>query len=642
MSVEWTRDSNPEIALGIATLCVALVAGRWGSSWLGWWERPLSHLARKKMLAILISGIAPLVLRAALLPRFPIPEPRIHDEFTFLLGADTLADGRVANPQHPFWVHFESPHILARPKYASAFPMAQSVALALGKRIGHPWLGVWLSAGFMCAAICWMLQGWVPPRWALLGAILAVLRFGVSSYWMNSYWGGFVAAAGGALVLGALPRLIRSPHWSRALAMGVGLAILANSRSFEGAIFGLATAAVLIAWVAIERSPPWAVIARHVILPIALLLAVTGVAMGYGFARVTGKPWVAPYVLYRESMTMAPHFIWQSPSAEPLYNNRELRNFYVYWEMSNYEAARRLRALWDKAGAYWRFYFGPLLTIPLMAALFLWRNRKTRWLLPIGAGILLALAGQVWYYAHYAAPAAGLAILLVIQGMRALRTWRPPIGLNLIRCLPVACAAMLLIQTTATPSPDVLHARNWRWPPPGGVARARILKQLQASAEKQLVLVRYERWHDPGDEWVYNDADIDRAQVVWARELDPASNAALMRYFGDRRRWLMEPDLPAPRLRPYADAPFRPMPFVQLGAPGIDVLRSAAEVRRKVVDQAHGSEDTRFTCDGWNYFFTQATRVAAPTDPEGCFPEGDRTREVSLEHWFAWIERQRY
>jgi len=32
--------------------------------------------------------------------------------------------------------------------------------MALGQVIfGHPWFGVWLSAGLLAAALCWALQG---------------------------------------------------------------------------------------------------------------------------------------------------------------------------------------------------------------------------------------------------------------------------------------------------------------------------------------------------------------------------------------------------------------------------------------------------------------------------------------------------
>jgi hypothetical protein len=548
-----------ESLLLLAVLVLILVRSRSET-----WKRPLlpffppwfSKLARRKFFSVVAVGLLILVSRAAMIPLLGIPEPRWHDEFSYLLAADTFAHGRLTNPAHPMWMHFESFHIILQPTYMSMYPPAQGLVLALGERLGHPWIGQWLVSALMCSALYWMLQGWLPPAWALFGGLLAVLRLGILSYWMNGYWSASVVALGGALVLGALPRLLRRAKVRDAVCLALGLAILANSRPYEGMILGLTAAAALAIWLASSSRSRSSIFLRQIFLrqiaPAGIVLALAAVATGYYYHRVTGDAFRMTYQVNRGIYSQAPYFLWQQPRPEPLYHHAVMRAFYqrefqVFLESRT--LAGFLRNLAEKIWSAWNFYLGPVLTIPLLPLPWTFRDRRMRFPLLAGIVFLLATTVETWTSPHYLAAATGLLNLVLMQSMRHLRLWRwrgQPVGAGIVRVIPVICCAMIVLRLAAVVARVPIEGA---WPR-GNLERAAIANQLENSPGRHLVIVRYGPDHDLDREWVYNAADIDGAKAVWARDMGDRDNQELLRYFHDRRVWHLNADQAPPRLEP--------------------------------------------------------------------------------------------
>jgi hypothetical protein len=566
-----------EAGLSVLALVLAFTVPNLGARWFEALERSFSNLARQRGLSVITAGLTALSLRAALLPILPIPVPGVTDEYCYLLLSDTFAHGRLANPTSPMWVHFESPFILWHPTYTSKFYPAQGLMMAFGQAfLGHPFWGVWLSVGLMCAAITWMLQAWVGEGWALLGGLLAAIRFGAFSYWGNSYFGGAVPAIGGALVLGALPRLKEQRRVRYALLMGLGFAILANSRPFEGLIFGVPVAVALLVWLWKLKRPELGRALKRATVPLLVVLALTLVAMGYYFLRTTGNPLVPPYLAYVHRYEPVPYFSWQSLRPIPIYRHLQLRRYFVDSDLVGYQLSRTLAGrtvmVLGRLAVMWDFYLGFIFTLPLLlVALFLpygfsWRDisSKTRFLLAVCAGVVLGNLLPIWYLVHYSAPIACVILSLVMIALREIwrRQWHfKPTGLFITRSVPVVCVALLALRAAAGPLRLRVPAgwpgagfATWCSLGPGNYERAAMLRRLSREPGRQLVIVHYNPNHQLAfNEWVYNPADLNSAKIIWADDMGPAKNQELIDYFKGRRVWLVDADDHPPKLTPYPE-----------------------------------------------------------------------------------------
>ena len=338
----------------------AVVAAAVGVALPGGWRRPAAPLARRPWLAAAVVAALSLAVNATVAWQHGMPVPRVHDEFSYLLAADTFAHGRLSNATPACADSFQSPHVLVRPTYASKYPPGQAVTLAVGLLLGHPVFGVWLTCAAASVAVWWMLLAFVPAEWALLGGVaMAVHPLMVD--WGHVYWGGGAAVLGGALVLGGWGRLItpeRPPlaasqtkpvgtpgprpgdpqprsrqRQTRAIdgfVLGLGLVVLASTRPYEGLIFSLPLLASLC-W----RRP-----SLGTVVPLLAILAVGGgLTATYDYA-VTGQALRMPFAEYAAQFDVYSKFWFLPERLPPAYPNAAMAAVHAVKERGRYDLLR--------------------------------------------------------------------------------------------------------------------------------------------------------------------------------------------------------------------------------------------------------------------------------------------------------------
>jgi hypothetical protein len=520
-------------------------------------EGLMTRVAKNRFCIFLVAaaGLA-LASSLSLLGRFP--QPDAQDEFSYLLAGDTFVHLRLTNPTHLMWVHFETFHVLQVPSYASKYPAAQGLILALGQLLGKPVIGVWISTALLCAALFWMLKQWTAPRWALLGAIIACVHPEVLN-WSHGFWGGQLAMAGGALTLGAFSRALYTADARDGIIAGIGMALMANTRPYEGLVLTVVLALALFAWTRTKTTPRRTGSWPRFLAGASGVLVLIGLAMGFYNYRVTGHWLDMPYMVYEHAYNPIPAFLWQKVGPTPAYNHAALYDLYMNRARQWYDVGQTVsgfRALsWARLKTYANWYFlgfGVSLLILVAIPVALKPDKRMRLVAVILALFYIGPLAETWATgSHYVAPAAGLCFLLPLMAMRHWRLWRWKglrLGLLLMRAL-IVVILFSFVNAWGLRIED-LRGKPTSW----FYQRAELLQSLEQQGGRSLVIVQYLPGHPSTDEWVYNGADVDGSKVVWARDMGVEKNKELIDYFQDRRVWLLVLGPASGGFAPYTEA----------------------------------------------------------------------------------------
>ena len=370
-------------------------------------------------------------------------------------------------------------------------------------------------------------------------------------------------------MLGALPRLLKSLRMRDGLLLAVGIVVLALSRPFEGLLLGIPVAVALGYRLFFGNNrPTLSSVIRAAAMPLTLVIA-AGAWMAYYDYRNFANPLTLPYTIDRATHAVAPHFIWEQPSAQPVYRYKAMHDYYIKIELPEFQKIHSLSGFLPqtilKGIRVFSFFAAFALLPPLIMVRRVFLDLRIRFLVLCVLILIAGLIVEAGIRPYYLAPFTAAFYAIGLQAMRHLRQWKPggqPVGSTLLRFVVTICIVMAALDVWAKP----LHlgkpsSPGFSWDcecvvsPQPGAGRANIEASLERMPGKHLVFVRYAPDHDAGDEWVYNSPDIDGSKVIWARESEGSNNrnenVELIHYYNDRQVWLVQPDAIPAKLSQY-------------------------------------------------------------------------------------------
>src|SRR5204863_5214632 len=112
----------------------------------------------------------------------------------------------------------------------------------------------------------------------------------------------------------------------------LGVAIVINSRPFEGAVWTMLAGATVLVLLTRPQASPAAMLSRLILPTAAVAVPVAAFMLYYDF-RVTGDPLTLPYSLHARQYMQVPLFFWSRPPPQKVqYPNAAMREHYDRYE----------------------------------------------------------------------------------------------------------------------------------------------------------------------------------------------------------------------------------------------------------------------------------------------------------------------
>lgn len=492
-----------------------------------------SHFYSSLLLTIVwMLGIFPYVIHDR------IPIPRVHDEFSYLLAAETFVEGRLSNPPLKPKSAFATFHVLVEPVHMSKYPPGIGLQLAFGILLGHPIFGVWLTVLACGFAARWMSREILPSSWGLLFAIILMFQSGLYGRFGFSYWGGSLFLLGGILATGAFFRLRIKFSYLSSVIFGFAGGVLLITRPIEGTALGLILSTFLL-YTIYQRRSKW-VYRQYAMCGLIGLIALLPAAGFFALCNqaATGSFFRPAYLEYRAQVPTIGVFNWTEKSTL----SDELPK--PFHDLANQNLRRKAPGITAKIRALaqscpkWIFDFAPgIWAIPLIIFILFFPKRKD----PVYLLVLSAFAFRALHfllfsssaYSHYFSAFYGITILGAICGTRLMISrLMPPPGNR-------AFSIILLISLWIS-SATALHWEKFLKAKPNCFQYIR--KYIVSTLENDLIFVRYNSHHTPHLEWVYNSPIPDDADIIWAHYNSLGSAMQLAKQYSNRNIWILNVD----------------------------------------------------------------------------------------------------